>query len=192
MQYPINTELKFHNLKHGIQTIKEYNKDLEANFDFYIIKNPIYNNNHIQIFCKSEIQNSTKIIAEHFYNINDLLLLHNADYKRLKSNVIWKIIITIIIIVVISVILGITFNFLEIKSLSMIPLLSLIILTITLLFLIIYSIKLNIISKVINNEFQLEKRFLALYIYKLKRMEESEEKSGLIYEIDQMIEEFKK
>ncbi len=86
----------------------------------------------------------------------------------------------------------ITFKYLEVSSLSMIPLISLFVITTALLILILNILRVKVINKVINKEYIINQKILKLYIYKNKQLENIEEKKGLFYECSQLPDECRK
>lgn len=193
MKFPIDSDEKMANLKQAISIQNIKAKNLKNKVDFYKIKDPIYENYHIQIFANSRSQIQTKIVADHFYNVEYITLLNRNEYGKIKNNLIGSLIICCIVLSFFTLILGVTFRYLEVKSLSLIPLFSLIVITVALVLLIINIIRLNVINKVISGEYMIDQKYIYLYLYKIKKMEHDlAEKEGLGYECGKLAEECRK
>ena len=150
---------------------KEKYEELSLSNDFFTIKDPIYDTIHMNIICKNKLQEQTKMIAEHFYNIEYLTKIYEENYEDLKRRLIYVLILlTILIIIFLSCII-LTFSYLENKELSLIPLISLIILTIVFSLFLINILRLNVIEKIIDGKYNLDKKFIFLMLYKLKKEE---------------------
>lgn len=191
MKYPIDDDLKMAKIKVSIAIQKAKAPELKQRVDYYTIRNPVYNQDHVQMFFKNEEQIMTKIVAEHFYNIPDIENLIKENYLTIKKNLIWHISGWVMSIAFFSIILGVTFKYLEYKSLSMIPLLSLIIITISMMFFLINYMRLRMINKVINGTFTLDKRLLKLFVFKLDRLQKDETNDGLQFECTQLVNEYR-
>ena len=150
--------------------------DLSERLDYYTIINPIYNAEHINIIAKTKEQEYTKNIVEHFYSPDYLINLLEGNYQEIKRSIMLIMVILTMVVVILCTVLVITFSYLENKSLSLIPLFTLIILTIVVMFLIINYMRLQVIGGVINNpEYEIDKKYVFLSIYKMKK-EEQEDK----------------
>ena len=160
MKYPIDSEQKMIVLKSSIKIQNEKSIELQERVDYYKIQNPIYNKNHIQIFCKTQNQMNSKILADHFYNIEYLKLIQKGDYELVRTKLIGILLFLLSIALFSTITLIFTFKYLEIKSLSLIPLISLFIITISVSFLIINFMRLRIITRVIANEYHIDNNFM--------------------------------
>jgi hypothetical protein len=179
-------------LKDAINIQKEKLPELSENNDYYKITNPIYGYDHIQVIVKTKEQADTKTVIDHFNHINYLKELNNQEFDAIRRTVLNWIIGLIITICFFFIILMVTFRYLEVKSLSIIPLFSLIIITCSILVVVINFSRLHIINKVISGEFKLDFRFIKLCIIKTKKTLENEEKidtSGLFFECGQLAQE---
>jgi len=128
----------------------------------------------INLICsiKSERDAHTVIVADHFYSIDYLEELEKKDYASVRNNLILYIIISAFTFIGFLSLLVITFNFLKIKSLSMIPLFCLIALTICFSIFIIQIIRLGVINKLISGHYEISSSLLKLIIYKIKNTKE--------------------
>lgn len=176
MKYPIDSELKMLKLKNAIRLQNQKVPEMKERVDYYKVNNPIYNTTHIQIFCKNENQKHSKIVADHFYDLEYLNLILKGDYSEIKKTLIKLVICFFVVFVIFFVVLIFTFKYLEIKSLSLIPIFSLFIVTISLLMLLINIARYIVISKVINKEYIIDEKYIMLYIYQMKYLNESANK----------------
>ena len=55
-------------------------KEIKDNVNFYLIKNPVYGNEQIQIIPKTEVEKNTMFVAEHFLNEDYLQKLSKGDF----------------------------------------------------------------------------------------------------------------
>jgi small-conductance mechanosensitive channel len=116
----------------------------------------------------------TLIVTDHFMSLDYLKLLYSKKYESLQEQMQYNIIGTVIFFIVSLITLITTFNFLQIKSLSLIPLASLILISVSLIALFVNYIRYTVINKVIKGEYRIDEKFLKLVILKTK-MEEQEE-----------------
>jgi hypothetical protein len=172
MKFPIDSEKKMTNLRNCIAVQNSKSNEIFLRNDYFKIMNPIFNKDHVQIVCKNQRQQSTKIVADHFNNLTYLDWLLKADYKSVKKWVSLVLVFEIFLIILLFVVILMTFKYLEIKSLSLIPIFALMSMTVTLLFAIVSSTRLNIINKVISGEYEIDEKYLTLYIYQFKNSEE--------------------
>jgi hypothetical protein len=112
-------------------------------------------------------------IAEHFYDIEYLRILYNSQYKFLRDQIRSNIITSVIVFIIFFITLIATFTLLENKALSLIPLFSLFVLSVTLMFMILNIIRYNVITKVIEGEMKIDHHFLKLLILKKKHEDDS-------------------
>jgi len=154
---------------------KEKYEDLSLNNDFFTINDPIYETVHMNIICKNKLQEQTKMIAEHFYNIDYLTKIYEENYEELKRRLIMVLILLTILLVIFFSCIVLTFSYLENKELALIPLISLIILTIVFALFLINILRLKVIEKIIEGKYTLDKKLIFLILYKLKK-EEIEDK----------------
>jgi hypothetical protein len=192
MKYPIDSDLKMLKLKNAIRLQNLKVPEMKERVDYYKIHNPIYNTTHIQIFCKNQNQKHSKIVADHFYDLEYLNLILKGDYCQIKKTLIKLILCFFGVFVFFFVLLIFTFKYLETKSLSLIPIFSLFIVTISLLMLLINIARYIEISKVINKEYIIDEKYIMLYIYQMKYLKESankDEGEGLTGECGRLAED---
>lgn len=160
-------------------SVKKQNEkfqELSEKLDYYTITDPIYNSQHMNVIVKNKQQEFSKVLVDHFYNKEYLIEIYEGNYQAVKKSIIWILVWLSIFIVALIAILIVTFSYLEKPSLSMIPLFTLMILTVLVLFFAINIIRLSVIDKVINKEKEIDKKFVYLCIYKLN-LEEKEDTS---------------
>lgn len=180
------------NLKASIELQREKAPSLKS-LNFYKIKNPIFGSTHIHIFCNNLKEEETKIVADHFYDLQYLEMLNRGEYDFIKNKLIHVIFAWLGVLIFFVLVLIITFKYLERKELSFIPLVSLIVLTIALLFLILNLLRLKVINKVIDNKYCIDSKLLKLYIYRFSKLEKYEEEdSGVKYECGKLADECNK
>jgi hypothetical protein len=121
---------------------------------------------------KTKQQKDTQIVAEHFYDHSYLHILAEGQYTYLHSQIRINITTSFIITIVFLFTLIATFSLLENKALSLIPLFSLFVVSISIMFLILNIFRYLVISKVISREYEIDKSFLNLLIKK-KHYEEN-------------------
>lgn len=156
-------------LRIAIDTQNEKYKELSDKYDYFTIKDPIFNTIHMNVISKNELHDETKMICEHFYNIEDLTELYKGNYQKIKTTLSWVLVVISILLIIFSTVLIITFSYLENKALSLIPLLSLIIITVFICFFILYLLRLNMITKIINGQHKIDRKYIFLILYKLKK-----------------------
>lgn len=195
MGYPLDSNKKLEELKNTIHFQREIIKDLakKPELDYYELRNPIYGNKHIFILCNQEKYRYTKIIADHFNDEMNLKLLYKKDYDQIKSNLIINIICSLSLFLIFIVVLIITFQYLEVKSLSLIPIFSLFFMTISFMILIINSIRLFVIDRVINDKHNnIEPHIIKLMLFKLIKANEQKIENGLVTECIEVLNECSK
>ena len=94
--------------------------------------------------------------------------MYRKDYGSVRNYLILFSCLCAFLFVAFTVLLVVTFKFLEIKALSLIPLVSLICLTICAGLFAIQIIRLNVIDKLISGEYEISQDLLKLIIFKLK------------------------
>jgi hypothetical protein len=115
----------------------------------------------------NEIQRQTKIIVDHFYDLKYLKVIYEMDFFMLQSQVKLNILGSLFVLIVFSVTLVVTFSFLGNKALSLIPLCSLFIISISIVILIINVMRNKVIKKIISGEYKIDIKFLKLLILKV-------------------------
>jgi hypothetical protein len=125
-----------------------------------IFLNIIYSTNN-------DSERDTKNVLDHFYHIKYLKIIYNKDFEHLKSQVKFNIFGSVVLLLVFLITLIATFTFLNNKSLSLIPLTSLFIVSVSIVLLIINLIRYSVIKKIIKGEYVIDYNFLKLLIIKL-------------------------
>jgi hypothetical protein len=190
MNFPLDSDDKMETLKASISLQNTLTEEEKQDLDFYKMKNPLYNYNQMFILIKTEHHKQTKIVVDHFQNISYLNSLYLKEYSVVKNKLITIIVTWILVFIFFFTILIVTFRYLEVKALSLIPLLSLFMITIAAFILIINGIRFIVINKVIRGEYYLDMKLLRLFIYQMKRSEEEEkEKSGILSECARLAQE---
>ena len=95
-------------------------------------------------------------------------MLYRGEFDELKKKLFQLNIICCLLSLFFLCILLITFGYLQIKSLSFIPILSLLILAVSLVLMTLNLLRYNIIKKVISGEFKIDREFLRLLIIGFK------------------------
>lgn len=170
-------------------------KELKEKFDFYKIPNPIYGNEEIQIFTKTPLQIQTQFVAEHFLDEDYLTNLAHLDFQAVKKSKLIILSIWIGVFAIFTFVLGMTFKYLEVTSMNLFPLFSLIIITIAFCFIILNIIQLCLICKCIKGNYQLDQKLMRLFLYKEKKQlqkEQSKPDEGLKYECNNLVKDCKK
>ena len=98
-------------------------------------------------------------------------MLYRSDFTELRRKVIQLIVISIFISLFFLCLLIITFRYLQIKSLSIIPIFSLLILAGAIVILTLNFIRLNIVNSVISGDLKINKKFLRLLMICFKAEE---------------------
>ncbi len=105
--------------------------ELKNNLDFFLIKNPVTETVHMQIVPTKDLQKKSKLLAQYFEDEESLKLIYNQDYNKLKRKETNILFIWLGVLIVSSVVLGVTFNYIEKSTLSIFPLISLLLATIS-------------------------------------------------------------
>ena len=169
-------------------------KEIKDNVNFYLIKNPVYGNEQIQIIPKTEVEKNTMFVAEHFLNEDYLQKLSKGDFKGVYKQKLFILIIWFAVLAVFSFVLGMTFKYLEITSLNLFPLFSLIIVTISISAIVINLIQLRVIYKCMKGDYEIDLDFMKLILYKMQNevVDASNKNEGLIAEFVNLFHECKK
>ena len=107
-------------------------------------------------------------------------MLYRGEYDEIRKKIIQIMVICMVMCILFTSILLLTFNYLQIKGLSFIPIVSLLILAVSIVILVLNWIRLTIINRVISGEMIIDKEFLRLLIIGFHSIKE--EKSGLSQE----------
>jgi len=156
-------------LRISIETQKEKYNEIAEKYDYFTINDPIFDTIHMNVICKNELQEQTKMIAETFYNIEELTEIYKGNYKNIKNTLTWVLVVFSMLIIIFFTIIIITFSFLNNSGLSLIPLISLILGTICLCFFVLHVLRLRIIDKLINGEYKIDRKYIFLRLYQMKK-----------------------
>lgn len=167
-QYPID-ENKMHNLTKSISFQKIKIDEIRSKVNFYKIRNPIYGTEQVQIIVNTPIEKSTKYLAEHFYNEEYLKQFIDGDLKSVFKVKIVYMTIWFGVFSVFMFVLIMTFKYLQVVSLNLFPLFSLLIVTISILFFILNVIQVVVLRKYMKGEEKYSKDFMKLFLYKYQR-----------------------
>jgi len=165
-------------LRIAIETQKDKIQEISEKFDYFTIKDPIYDTIHMSIICKNQLQEQTKMICEHFYNIEELMEIYKGDYESLKKNLTLILVVFFSFIIISLTIIIVTFSYLENKALSLIPLITLISCTLLICFFVLNVLRLRIINRLISGELIVDRKYIFLVLYRMKK-EQLEKKSIL-------------
>lgn len=119
------------------------------------------------------------------------------DFKELKSQVSFNIIGSILLIVIFLITLISTFTFLESKILSLVPLFSLFIISISIVILVVNIMRYRVAERMIDGMLKLDIKFLKLLILKVmseedevkSKKKDKEEKEFKIFSLNNSLDE---
>jgi hypothetical protein len=163
-------------LRISIETQRDKMQEISEKYDYFTIKDPIFDTIHMSILCKNELQEQTKMITEHFYNIEELTDIYRGNYDYIKKTLTWNLVVYFIFIIISFTIIIITFSFLENKALSLIPLISLITCTLLICIFVLNALRLRMINNLIDGEYKIDRKYIFLILYRMKK-EQFEKKS---------------
>lgn len=170
-------------------------EELKEMYDFYKIPNPIYDNEEIQIFTKSPLQVQTQFVAEHFLDEEYLENLTRLDFQAVRKSKLIILSIWLGVFAIFAFVLGMTFKYLEVTSMNLFPLFSLIIITIAVCFIILNIIQLCLICKCIKGDYQIDQKLMKLFLFKERKQlqkEASKSEEGLKNECNSLSNDCKK
>ena len=193
-KYPID-EKKMSKLTETILYQNKKINEIKDTVNFYSLTNPVYGNEHIQIITKTPLEKRTLFVANHFLSEDYLKKFVNGDFQGVYRSKICITIIWVGVFAFFTVVLGLTFNFLEITSLNLFPLFSLIGVTISICFVVLNIIQLCVAKKLISGEYQIDMDFMKLFLFKIQKekIEEAKtEEEGIQWECIKLVNECKK
>ncbi len=167
--YPINEDQNTL-IKNGID-IQKKNFDLmkRDKINYYKIKNPVYNVEHINIIPNTSqvVINSikTKDLCEHFNGKKDLMMIYNDNLELLKKKILRKIIIGLFLCFIFFVLILYSFKLLGNQKYSFIPIADVFTITFLIILVIFWILKIIALNKAIYNEFIIDKKFVKLFIF---------------------------
>lgn len=166
LRYPIKNDGVMFQVRQGIETQKEKIEQLKsANFDFYEIIDPVYNKKHVNLIIEGEEQRKTKVLADHFNNIEQLSQMYNDNLEGLQAKMKGIILISFVTFIGSLVTLFYTFSFLSNQKYSFIPISALFVISLSLIAIGLYIIKYKVITKAVEGETKIDKKLLRLIIY---------------------------
>jgi len=186
--YPISHNSQLTLIKETISYQKAHYPSLAQNNDYIEIPDPIYTSKRfIFIFKNSNDLNESKTIelCDIFDSKHELNYLYLNKFNDLKSTITIKIIVYTISIAVLFVLEVLTFGLLSNKALSIFPVITLLVISILIIFLIYEAVKLKMIENVIAQSFVLNYDMINLITYKntgeIEGKEGIEEECGLCW-----------
>ena len=169
LKYPINEEdITF--IKKGIEIQKSKFDLMKRNkINYYKIKDPVYDTPHVNIITNSSdnIHNAirTKDLCEHFNTKGELLMIYNGNLELLKKQLMKKIIIGAFLCLIFFVLILYSFQLLANQKYSFIPIGDVFILTILVILVIFWILKVNTLNKGIEKEYSIDKKLVRLFIF---------------------------
>ena len=107
----------------------------------------------------------TKDFLNHFISYRALFLIYNGELNSLKKILKAVIILSSAFSLFSFIVLLYTFEYLSEQKYSFIPITDIFILTALIIIIILFFLKLNALNKVINGEFELDKKMVKLFIF---------------------------
>ena len=166
MKYPISDKCN-ELIKKGIEIQKSKFSLMKRNkINYYKLTDPVYDTIHVNIITNNE-KNAlmTKDLCEHFNSRNALILIYNNELDKLKNKLMKELAIFVLLTVVFFVLIFFNFNLLSNQKYSFIPIADVFTITILIIFVIFWFLKILIVNQAINKEFIIDKKFVKLYIF---------------------------
>ena len=170
LQFPIKDEIN-EKIKKGIELQKsEFEKMKRDNINFYKLYDPVYDRKYVSIIPNTDEYNPknsvlTKDFLSHFISYKALFLIYNGELKQLKKLLKAVIILSAALSLFSLILLLYTFEYLSEQKYSFIPISDIFVLTALLIVIILFFLKLNALNKVIDGEFELDKKMVKLFIF---------------------------
>ena len=170
LQFPIKDEIN-EKIKKGIELQKsEFEKMKRDNINFYKLYDPVYDRKYVSIIPNTDEYNPknsvlTKDFLNHFISYKALFLIYNGELKQLKKLLKAVIILSAALSLFSLILLLYTFEYLSKQKYSFIPISDIFVLTALLIVIILFFLKLNALNKVIDGEFELDKKMVKLFIF---------------------------
>ena len=178
LKFPIKDEINAQ-IKKGIELQKsEFEHMKKSNVNYYKIYDPVYDRKYVNFISNTDefdANNSikTKDFLSHFYSYRFLFLIYKGELKELKKILQAVIILCSAFGFFSFLILLYTFEYLSEQKYSFIPITDIFVLTAFIIAIILFILKLNALNKVINGEFELDKKMVKLFIFaKMKNNKE--------------------
>ena len=170
LQFPIKDEIN-EKIKKGIELQKsEFNKMKKENINFYKLYDPVYDRKYVGIIPNTDEVNpknsvQTKDFLNHFITYKALFLIYNGELKSLKNIVKAIVILSSGGSLLCFILLLYTFEYLSEQKYSFIPISVIFLLTALIIAIILFLLKLNALNKVIDGEFELDRKMVKLLIF---------------------------
>ena len=170
LQFPIKDEIN-EKIKKGIELQKmEFDKMKKENINYYKLYDPVYDRKYVSIIPNTDEYNpknsvQTKDFLNHFISYRALFLIYNGELNSLKKILKAVIILSSAFSLFSFIVLLYTFEYLSEQKYSFIPITDIFILTALIIIIILFFLKLNALNKVINGEFELDKKMVKLFIF---------------------------
>ena len=166
MKYPISDKCN-EQIKKGIEIQKNKFALMKRNkINYYKLTDPVYDTTHVNIITNNE-KNAlmTKDLCEHFNSKNALIWIFNGELDKLKNKLKKELAIFVLLTIVFFVLIFFNFNLLSNQKYSFIPIADVFTITILVIFVIFWFLKILIVNQAINKEFIIDKKFVKLYIF---------------------------
>ena len=166
MHYPIRNDGVMFQVRQGIELQKDRIERLRsASFDYYKIMDPVYRRSHINIVIKTEEERLTKNLADHFGNVEHLVMIYNGQLDKIANKMKGTILITFVMFIGGLVLLFYTFGFLSDQKFSFIPITALFLISFMLIYIALYFMKFQELKKAMNEEYKINQKMMRLIIY---------------------------
>ena len=166
MKYPISDKCN-EQIKKGIEIQKSKFSLMKRNkINYYKLTDPVYDTIHVNIITSND-KNSlmTKDLCEHFNNKKTLIMIYNDELNEIKKKLMKELLVFLVLTVVFFVLIFFNFNLLSNQKYSFIPIADVFTITILIIFVIFWFLKILIVNQAIKKEFIIDKKFVKLYIF---------------------------
>ena len=148
----------------------EFEKMKKGNINYYKLYDPVYERKYVSIIPNTDEINpknsvQTRDFLSHFFTYRSLFLIYSGDLNHLKKRLKGIIILCSACSLFSFLLLLYTFEYLSEQKYSFIPISVLFILTALLIVIILFFLKLNALNRLINGEFELDKKMVKLFIF---------------------------
>ena len=170
LQFPIKDEIN-EKIKKGIELQKlEFEKMKKENINYYKLYDPVYERKYVSIIPNTDEFNpknsvQTKDFLDHFISYKALFLIYNGDLKTLRKILKAVIILSSAFCLFSFILLLYTFEYLSEQKYSFIPITDIFVLTTLFIIIILFILKLKALNKVMDGEFELDKKMVKLFIF---------------------------
>ena len=166
MRYPMSDKCN-KLIKEGIEIQKSKFSIMKRNkINYYKLNDPVYNTPHVNIITNNE-KNAlmTKDLCEHFISKESLIMIYNNDLDKLKNKLRKELSIFVLLTIVFIVLIFFNFNLLSNQKYSFIPIADVFAITILVIFVIFWILKILVVNQAIKKEFIIDEKFIKLYIF---------------------------